>query len=63
METEPEDGARTARSPRASPKPEIVKHIIALKKWRLVEQIGMKGRSPQYMAVARKGDREEREVS
>ncbi len=44
------------------PKPEIVKHIIALKKWRLVEQVGMKDRSPQYMAVARKAS-DEREVS
>jgi len=31
-------------------KPEIVKHIIALKKWRLVEQVGMAGQSPQYQA-------------
>jgi hypothetical protein len=36
-------------------KPEIVKHIIALKKWRLVEHVGMKGQSPQYMAVPKKG--------
>lgn len=36
------------------PKPEVVRHIIALKKWRLIEQTGMKGRSPQYMAMARK---------
>lgn len=35
-------------------KPEIVKHIIALKKWRLVEQVGMKGQSPQYLAVPTK---------
>ncbi|MBU1158133.1 MAG: ArsR family transcriptional regulator [Candidatus Thermoplasmatota archaeon] len=32
-------------------KPEIVRHIIALKKWRLVEQTGMKGQAPQYSAV------------
>ncbi len=37
------------------PKPEIVKHIIALKRWRLVEQTGMKGQSPQYQAVPTKG--------
>lgn len=36
------------------PKPEIVRHIIALKKWRLIEQVGMKERSPQYMALPRK---------
>ena len=36
------------------PKTEIVKHIIALKRWRLVEQVGMKGQSPQYMAVPMK---------
>jgi hypothetical protein len=35
-------------------KPEIVKHIIALKRWRLVELVGMKGQSPQYMAVPTK---------
>lgn len=35
-------------------KPEIVRHIIALKRWRLVEQVGMKGQSPQYMAVPTK---------
>jgi len=32
-------------------KPEIVRHVIALKRWRLVEQVGIKGQSPQYMAV------------
>ncbi|OGS44354.1 MAG: hypothetical protein A3K76_00265 [Euryarchaeota archaeon RBG_13_57_23] len=36
------------------PKTELVKHIIALKRWRLVEQVGMKGQSPQYVAVPRK---------
>ncbi len=35
-------------------KSEIVKHIIALKKWRLVEQAGMKGQSPQYKAAPTK---------
>lgn len=35
------------------PKPEIVKHIIALKRWRKVEQVGMTGQSPQYRAVPR----------
>jgi hypothetical protein len=44
------------------PKPEIVKHIIALKRWRLVEQVGTKDRSPQYVASARKAS-EKREVS
>jgi len=39
-------------------KPEVVRHVIALKRWRLVEQVGMKGQSPQYMAVPKK-----REVS
>jgi len=34
-------------------KPEIVQHIIALKRWRMVEQVGTKGQSPQYMAVPR----------
>ncbi|UCE80391.1 MAG: hypothetical protein JSV94_04305 [Methanobacteriota archaeon] len=33
------------------PKREIVQHIIALKRWRMVEQVGMKGRSPQYKTV------------
>jgi len=35
-------------------KPEIVRHVIALKRWRLVEQVGMKGQSPQYMAAPKK---------
>lgn len=35
-------------------KPEIVRHVIALKRWRLVEQVGTKGQSPQYKAVPRK---------
>jgi len=35
-------------------KPEIVRHVIALKRWRLVEQVGLKGQSPQYMAVPKK---------
>ncbi|HEX7392603.1 MAG TPA: ArsR family transcriptional regulator [Thermoplasmata archaeon] len=39
-------------------KPDIVRHVIALKRWRLVEQVGTKGQSPQYMAVPKK-----REVS
>jgi len=43
-------------------KPEIVKHIIALKRWRLIEQIGMKGQSPQYMAVPKKAQ-EKKEVA
>lgn len=35
-------------------KPDIVRHVIALKRWRLVEQVGTRGQSPQYMAVPRK---------
>ena len=35
-------------------KPEIVRHVIALKRWRLVEQVGTKGQSPQYMAAPKK---------
>ena len=45
------------------PKPEIVKQIIALKKWRLVEQAGMKGQSPQYSAAPKKAQPEQKEVS
>jgi len=51
---EMEDGPRTVHELHDQthiPKPEIVKHIIALKKWRLVEQVGMKGQSPQYKAL------------
>ena len=44
------------------PKPEIVKHVIALKRWRLVEQVGMKGQSPQYSASPRKAAPKEQEV-
>lgn len=40
-------------------KPEIVKHLIALRKWRLVEQVGMKGRSPQYLATVKRRTIEE----
>ncbi|UCE91902.1 MAG: hypothetical protein JSV90_01775 [Methanobacteriota archaeon] len=36
------------------PKPEIVQHIIALKRWRMIEQVGTTGQSPQYMAVPKK---------
>ena len=35
------------------PKPEIVQHIIALKRWRMIEQVGTTGQSPQYRAVPR----------
>jgi DNA-binding transcriptional ArsR family regulator len=45
------------------PKPEIVRHIIALKRWRLIEQVGMKGQSPQYKAVPRMSDTSTKEVS
>ncbi|UCE45741.1 MAG: ArsR family transcriptional regulator [Methanobacteriota archaeon] len=34
-------------------KPEIVQHIIALKRWRMIEQVGTTGQSPQYKAVPR----------
>jgi predicted transcriptional regulator len=45
------------------PKQEIVKHIIALKRWRLVEQTGMKGQSPQYMAAPTKEQPQNKEVN
>jgi predicted HTH transcriptional regulator len=54
---EMEEGPRTVHDLHETtgiPKPEIVRHIIALKKWRLVEQVGMKGQSPQYMAAPTK---------
>src|SRR4030065_586903 len=44
-------------------KPQIVKHVIALKRWRLVEQTGMKGQSPQYMASPKKGQPKKGEVN
>ncbi len=53
-----EEGARTVHELHDATgiaKPEIVRHVIALKKWRLVEQVGMKGQSPQYMATPKKG--------
>ena len=45
------------------PKVEIVKHVIALKRWRLVELAGMKGQSPQYKAAPRKAESSGEEVS
>jgi hypothetical protein len=63
---EMEDGPRTVHELHDATgiaKPEIVKHIIALKKWRLVEQVGMKGQSPQYLAAPKKKLPEEKEVS
>jgi hypothetical protein len=54
---EMEEGPRTVHDLHDAtgiPKQEIVKHIIALKKWRLVDQVGMKGQSPQYMAAPTK---------
>ena len=54
---EMEEGPRTVHDLHEATgiaKPEIVKHIIALKKWRLVEQVGMKGQSPQYKAAPTK---------
>lgn len=58
---EMEEGPRTVHELHDAtgiPKPEIVKHIIALKRWRLVEQIGMKGQSPQYKAAPTKKEAE-----
>ena len=63
---EMEQGARTVHEMHDAtgiPKTEIVKHIIALKKWRLVEQTGMKGQSPQYSTAPRKKQPDEKEVS
>lgn len=63
---EMEDGPRTVHELHDATgiaKPEIVKHIIALRKWRLVEQVGMKGQSPQYLAAPKKKQPEEKEVS
>jgi len=63
---EMEDGPRTVHELHDATgiaKPDIVRHMIALKKWRLVEQAGMKGQSPQYMATPKKGQPERREVS
>lgn len=54
---EMEEGPRTVHDLHDAtgiPKQEIVKHIIALKKWRLVDQVGMKGQSPQYLAAPTK---------
>ena len=54
---EMEEGPRTVHDLHETtriPKPEIVRHIIALRKWRLVEQVGMKGQSPQYRAAPTK---------
>ncbi|HDP96662.1 MAG TPA: hypothetical protein ENN25_03090 [Euryarchaeota archaeon] len=41
------------------PKPEIVENIIALLKWRKIEQVGMEGRSPKYKAVDSENDEDE----
>jgi hypothetical protein len=62
METAPKTVHELHEATRIA-KPDIVKQIIALKRWRLVELTGMKGRSPQYMAVAVKGKPEDAEVS
>jgi len=54
---EMEEGARTVHELHDATgiaKPEIVRHVIALKRWRLVEQVGTKGQSPQYTASPRK---------
>jgi hypothetical protein len=61
-----EDGPRTVHELHHAtriPKPEIVKHIIALKRWRLVEQVGMKGQSPQYVASPKKSEPKKEEVN
>jgi DNA-binding transcriptional ArsR family regulator len=63
---EMEDGPRTVHELHDATgiaKPEIVKHIIALKKWRLVEQVGMKGQSPQYAPAPKKVQPQEKEMS
>jgi hypothetical protein len=62
METEPKTVHELHDATRIA-KPEIVKQIIALKRWRLVEQTGMKGQSPQYKAIPSKGQPEDKEVS
>lgn len=54
---EMEEGSRTVHELHRATgiaKPEIVRHVIALKRWRLIEQVGTKGQSPQYMAAPRK---------
>jgi len=63
---EMEDGPRTVHELHDAThiqKTEIVKHIIAMKKWRLVEQVGMKGQSPQYAASPKKATPETKEVA
>ena len=63
---EMEDGPRTVHELHDAtriPKAEIVKHIIAMKRWRLVEQVGMKGQSPQYAASPNKPEPKKDEVN
>ncbi len=63
---EMEEGPRTVHELHditGIPKPEIVKHIIALKRWRLVDQVGMKGQSPQYRAAPSRAQPEKVEVN
>ncbi len=61
-----EDGPKTVHELHdltGIPKPEIVRHIIALKRWRMIEQVGMKGLSPQYSAVPMRAESSGEEVS
>jgi len=63
---EMEDGPRTVHELYDAThiqKTEIVRHIIAMKRWRLVEQVGMKGQSPQYAASPKKSTTEKKEVA
>ena len=63
---EMEDGPRTVHELHDAThiqKTEIVRHIIAMKRWRLVEQVGMKGQSPQYAASPMKSTTEKKEVA
>lgn len=41
------------------PKPEIVECIIALMKWRKIEQVGMRDRSPVYKALESRSENQD----
>lgn len=61
-----EEGAKTVHELHDAtgiPKVEIVKHVIALKRWRAIEMAGMKGQSPQYRAVPRRAESSGEEVN
>ena len=63
---EMEDGPKTVHELHDATgivKTEIVKHILAMKRWRLIEQVGMKGQSPQYAASPTKATPEKKEVA